>query len=131
MLSDEAIAILGTAVWRPDAERSYELLTGSFAWSDEMLREAARLSAGRNNWSFRAIHGVPRRSSSAIRTNNADQCGIRWPRNVRSGRACGRSGAARPSPSNSAARAGGSAHELLQWEREFQPKDADVRARND
>lgn len=38
--SDSAIAILRSAFWDQDAERSFDLMSGGFMWSDEKFHEA-------------------------------------------------------------------------------------------
>ncbi len=57
LLPDDAIVILRRAVWQSDAKRSYELMTGSFWWSDELVREVSRLCVGRKDWSYRYLMG--------------------------------------------------------------------------
>lgn len=57
LLPDDAIAILRRAVWQADAKRSYELMTGSFWWSDELVHEVSGLCVERDNWSFRYLMG--------------------------------------------------------------------------
>ena len=57
LLPDNAIAIFRSAVWRPDAARFYEVMSGGFWWTDELVREASRVCVGRDNWSFRYLMG--------------------------------------------------------------------------
>jgi len=55
LLPNNAIIILRRAFWQPDARRFYEMMTGSFWWTDELIQEVAQLCSGRNNWSFRYL----------------------------------------------------------------------------
>lgn len=57
LLPDDAIVILRRAVWHPDAKRSYEVMTGSLWWTDELMCEVSHLCTGRDNWSYRYLMG--------------------------------------------------------------------------
>lgn len=70
LLPDDAIAILRRAVWRPDAARFYEVMSGGFWWTDELVREASRVCVGRDNWSFRYLMGY---RASVVR-GEPDEC---------------------------------------------------------
>ncbi len=64
LFSDADIKILSLAHWTSDAQRSFEIMSGGFVWSDEQLKEISfqSLSAVRYVISYRAslIRGVPR-----------------------------------------------------------------------
>lgn len=86
LLPVDAIAVLRRAVWQPDAKRSYELMTGSFWWSDELVHELSRLCVGRDNWSFRylmgyrasVIRGAPNEALRPVWEQVAREC-PNWP----------------------------------------------------
>ncbi len=67
MLPEVALDILRGAVYHPEAERSYEVMSGSFWWSDELVREASAACRRHDSWAFRflmayrgsVIRGVP------------------------------------------------------------------------
>jgi hypothetical protein len=86
LLPDDAIAVLRRAVWQPDAKRSYELMTGSFWWPDELVHEVSRLCVERDNWSFRylmgyrasVIRGAPQEAYRPVWEQVARECPD-WP----------------------------------------------------
>jgi hypothetical protein len=55
LFPDEALAILRTAVYRPDAERVYEVMSGGFSWSDELLWESYPACRRHGSWAFRCL----------------------------------------------------------------------------
>jgi hypothetical protein len=57
LFPDEALDILRGASYRPDAERSYEIMSGSFWWSDELVREASAACRRHDSWAFRYLMG--------------------------------------------------------------------------
>jgi len=57
LFPDEALAILRQARWDANAQRSYEIMSGGFRWSDERLGETAFLCVERGNWAFRYVLG--------------------------------------------------------------------------
>jgi hypothetical protein len=57
LFPDEALHILRGARYRPDAERSYEVMSDSFWWSDELVREASYVCRRHDSWAFRCLMG--------------------------------------------------------------------------
>jgi hypothetical protein len=57
LFPEEAIVILRAAVYLPDAKRSYDMMSGSFLGSDELLRESAPACRRHNSWAFRFLLG--------------------------------------------------------------------------
>jgi hypothetical protein len=57
LFPEEAIVILRAAVYFADAKRSYDMMSGSFLWSDELLRESAPACRRHNSWAFRYLLG--------------------------------------------------------------------------
>ncbi len=58
LFPDEALAILREARWDANAQRSYEIMSGGFRWSDERLgNEVACLCIEQGNWTFRFVLG--------------------------------------------------------------------------
>ena len=53
LFDDEALDFLSRAVYDPDATRSYEIMSDSFVWSDELLFEAFAEFSGA--WPFREL----------------------------------------------------------------------------
>jgi hypothetical protein len=53
----EAILHLRRARWDPNAVRHYDMMTGSFHWSDEMPDEALQACYLAESWAFRFILG--------------------------------------------------------------------------
>ncbi len=68
LFPDAAIIVLREARWSPDADRTFELMSGGFVWSDERLVDVAHICTEVDNWAFRSviayraslIRGVPR-----------------------------------------------------------------------
>ncbi len=57
LFPEEALDILRGAVYYAEAERSYEAMSDSFWWSDELLREASLPCHLHKNWAFRYLMG--------------------------------------------------------------------------
>jgi hypothetical protein len=53
LFDDEALDFLSKADYDPDAKRSYEIMSDSFVWSDELLLEAFAEFSGA--WPFREL----------------------------------------------------------------------------
>ena len=53
LFDQEALDFLSGAVYDPDAKRSYEVMSDSFAWSDELLWDA--LAEFGTAWPFREL----------------------------------------------------------------------------
>lgn len=57
LFPDEALDILRGARYRPEAERSYEIMSGSFWWSDELVGETFAACRRHGSWAFRYLMG--------------------------------------------------------------------------
>jgi hypothetical protein len=57
LFPEEALDVLRRAAYHPDAERSYEAMSGSFWWSDELVREASYACRRHGSWAFRYLMG--------------------------------------------------------------------------
>ena len=57
LLPDAALTILRQARWALDAERTFELMSGGFVWSDERLGDIAGICTEVDNWAFRFVIG--------------------------------------------------------------------------
>lgn len=55
LFPEAAIAILRQASWAADAERTFELLSGGFIWSDERLDDVAHICIEAGSWAFRYV----------------------------------------------------------------------------
>jgi hypothetical protein len=75
LLPDDALDILRGAVWNPQAERFYEVMSGAFWWTDELVREASRACMAKGNWAFRYLMGY---RASLIRGAPDDRLRPAW-----------------------------------------------------
>jgi hypothetical protein len=57
LFPDEALEILCGAAYQHDAERSYEVMSGSFWWSDELVRDTVASCRRHDSWAFRYLMG--------------------------------------------------------------------------
>ncbi|MDG3002481.1 hypothetical protein [Paludisphaera mucosa] len=57
LFPDAALDILRGASYRPEAERSYDILSGSYWWCDELVRETFAACRRHDSWAFRYLMG--------------------------------------------------------------------------
>ena len=57
LFPEPALVILRQASGDVNASHSYEMLSGGFAWSDECLRQAARICMEHGSWAVRYVMG--------------------------------------------------------------------------
>ena len=57
LFPEEALDILRGAVYRPDAERTYDVMSDGFWWSDERVRETIFACRRHGSWAFRFLMG--------------------------------------------------------------------------
>lgn len=55
LFPDAALSILREACWSPDAERTFEGMSGGFMWSAERLTDVASICSKLDNWAFRYV----------------------------------------------------------------------------
>lgn len=57
LFPDEAIAILRAATFDPAVDKFYEVMSDSFWWPDELVRETSEVCRRHNSWAFRFLMG--------------------------------------------------------------------------